>query len=142
MFHFPDTSFDAAIKGIIAGKDIMYGTEPSHYHIQVPGELDAGTVFENADAEHGFYALVEIARRQVRELRLEPTARNVFAVFAHNVLQEHDYNIEVSRWLAIANALIVGVDRYETLNGHRPVNMAMFVLNYMEYGDVAVSTHH
>jgi hypothetical protein len=129
--HFPDSSFDAALSEIVAVQDIMYGLGPSNYHIEVPAEQDYGSLFGSEDAEHCFYALKSLAEEEVRDMRLDRTARNTFAMLASMVLQQFKYTFDVARWLATAHALIVGVDEYQKANGYRPPHMAEFVTAYM-----------
>lgn len=132
--HFPDTTFDAAIFRTVAARGVMYGTGVSDWHIPVPAERDTDSIFGDADAESSFYALQELATREVVNMRLERTARNVFAMLATMFLTENAFTFEVGRWLGIANALIVGREEYLRKHGYLPINNDAFVYDYMEHG--------
>lgn len=134
MTYFPDTTFDAAVSNMVAARGVMYGTGVSDWHVSVPEERDTQSIFANADAESSFYALRELASREVAELRLERTARNVFAMLATMFLTDNAFTFEVGRWLAIANALIVGRDEYMFKYGYMPINNEDFVFDYIEHG--------
>lgn len=133
MTHGLDDSFDGALKEIVADMQIMYGLDAkSNYHVTVCSELDTETVFGGADAEYSFYALVEYITERMGLEKKEP--RSVFAAVAATFLKKFEYTMDVARWLAIINALIVGRDAYERENGHGPVDNRGFVYEYMEFG--------
>jgi hypothetical protein len=133
-YNFPDATFENAVRIACANADIMYGFGPSPFHVEIEEDRYMSKVFQSADAEYSFRALVAVAEKLVVKHGKDQSARNTFAELADWILQNFPFTFEVAKWLAIANVLIVGVDEYKTKFGHTPVNMDMFVYDYMEMG--------
>ena len=136
MTHYPYTDFEQAVSELVDSMNIMYGVGVSEYHIQVPSERLSNSPFESADAEVKFFALVEYVRTIG-----EPYAsseQNVFARVSAEILKVFRYTFNVGQWLAIANALIVGIAEYTKLYGHAPIRTDLFVLHYANNRDEAL----
>ncbi|QPC44955.1 hypothetical protein HW532_20980 [Kaustia mangrovi] len=128
MSNSLDELFDDAVVSLVEKLGIMYGFTKGSHHYTIHEEQDNHTIFGSARAEHSFYALAAYATRNVRNA----TPNNIFIAVSTLILDEHEYDFVVARWLALAHALIVGREKHMEHFGHYPVDTWDFVVDYTD----------